>query len=75
MKSDYETSEFDAPTQVINELTLLSSEARLKGRQRNTPDEMLWGMTRAIIVPYHVYEALQPYAEAYNEVYGKELLP
>jgi 3,8-divinyl protochlorophyllide a 8-vinyl-reductase (ferredoxin) len=29
----------------------------------------------ARIVPHHVYEALQPYAEVYQQVYGKELLP
>ena len=91
--------ELDAPLKGMTELTLLSTEARLKGRpkicsdcglcdselkplmpkacvfiansisaieqrlhgrQRNTPDEMLWDMTRAIIVPYHVYEALHP---------------
>ena len=31
--------------------------------------------TEARIVPPHVYEALKPYAEAYQQVYGKELLP
>jgi coenzyme F420 hydrogenase subunit beta len=27
------------------------------------------------IVPYHVYESLKPYAAAYKEVFGQDLLP
>ena len=65
----------DAPTKGINELTLLSSEVRLKGRPKICSDCGLCDSELKHIVPHHVYEALQPYAEAYKDVYGKELLP
>ncbi|NJM40443.1 MAG: hypothetical protein HC853_06600 [Anaerolineae bacterium] len=60
--------ELDAPLKGMTELTLLSTEARLRGRQRNTPDEMLWGMSRAM----HVARLRN--AEAYQHVYGRPLV-